>query len=180
MQKCFDNVQTDQKLKFQEDWVELRPKIFFAQTILYKIFGTKLRNPVKLDTRRKAWYLLLHVFSLLMSKLNLWKGDWALDYVFTQIWHFSKISFFPNFLSLKSFRNSSGNTCTKFALLVIRVRYTCGSSGFYYNIVKFQNVMTKVVGSLYHLQCLHTFQIVGFKFGIAISGELSFKQALRL
>ena len=31
-------------------------------TIPDKIFGTKWRNPVKLDRRRKVWYLFLRVF----------------------------------------------------------------------------------------------------------------------
>ena len=31
-------------------------------TIPDKIFGTKLSNPVKLDRKRKVWYLFLHVF----------------------------------------------------------------------------------------------------------------------
>ena len=31
-------------------------------TIPDKIFGTKWRNPVKLDRRRKVWYLFLRAF----------------------------------------------------------------------------------------------------------------------
>ena len=37
-------------------------KNLFAQTISDKIFGTKWSNPVKLDRKRKAWYLFLRVF----------------------------------------------------------------------------------------------------------------------
>ena len=37
-------------------------KNLFVQTIVDKTFGTKLRNPVKSDSTRKNWYLLLSVF----------------------------------------------------------------------------------------------------------------------
>ena len=33
-----------------------------SATILERIFGTKWRNPVKLDRKRKVWYLFLLVF----------------------------------------------------------------------------------------------------------------------
>ena len=37
-------------------------KDLLAQTIPDKIFGTKWSNPVKLDRKRKVWYLFLPVF----------------------------------------------------------------------------------------------------------------------
>ena len=40
----------------------IRTKNVLAQTIPDKIFGTKWTNPVKLDKRRKVWYLFLCVF----------------------------------------------------------------------------------------------------------------------
>ena len=40
-----------------------------------KIVGTKWNNPVKLDRRRKVWYLLLRVFGLLLVKSKFLKGD---------------------------------------------------------------------------------------------------------
>ena len=40
----------------------VRINILLAQTIADKIFGTKWTNPVKLDRKRKVWYLFLHVF----------------------------------------------------------------------------------------------------------------------
>ena len=43
-----------------------------------KIFGTKQKNPVKLDWIRKVWYLLLRAFWLLLPKFNFWMGNWAL------------------------------------------------------------------------------------------------------
>ena len=41
---------------------QVRIKNLLAQTIPDKIFGTKWSNPVKLDRRRKVWYLFLRVF----------------------------------------------------------------------------------------------------------------------
>ena len=40
----------------------VRAKNVLAQTIPDKIFRTKWNNPVKLDKRRKVWYLFLRVF----------------------------------------------------------------------------------------------------------------------
>ena len=101
-------------------------KYFFKATILGKIFRTKWRNPVKLDRTTKVWYLLLRLFWLLLPKFNLWKGDWALGYVSIQIWDFPNISLFPKILILKWFGNSWGNSYTKFAILDITFRFTCG------------------------------------------------------
>ena len=53
--------------------------------------------------------------------------DWALGYVCAQVWDFPNISLFPRILSLKLF----GNSYTKFALVDITFRFTCGSSGQY-------------------------------------------------
>ena len=40
----------------------VRAKNLLAQTIPDKIFGTKWSNPLKVDRRRKVWYLFLRVF----------------------------------------------------------------------------------------------------------------------
>ena len=56
------------------------------------------------------------VFGLLLPCL-LSGGDWVLGYVSTEIWDLRDISLFPKILSLKSFGNSWGNSCTKFAIL---------------------------------------------------------------
>ena len=40
----------------------VRAKNLLAQTIPDKIFGTKWSNPVKLDKKKKVWYLFLRVF----------------------------------------------------------------------------------------------------------------------
>ena len=99
----------------------------------------------------KVRYLLLRGLWVVLAKLNFWKGDWGLGYVFTQIWDFRNISLFPKILSLKLFGNSWGNSYTKFAILDITFRFTCGESDLYYNIAKFQNIMTKIVAFVFHL-----------------------------
>ena len=84
--------------------------LFPVPTILDNTFGTRWRNPLKLDRTRKVWYLLLPGFWLLLPKVNFWKGDWALGYVSTQIWDVPNISLFPKIVTLKSFGNSWGNS----------------------------------------------------------------------
>ena len=94
--------------------------------ILGGVFGAGWRNPVKLDRTGKVWYLLLRVFWVLLPEFNFWGGDWALGYVCTQIWDFPNISLFSKILSLKSFGNSWGSSYTKFSILDITFRFTCG------------------------------------------------------
>ena len=50
------------------------------------------RDPVKLDRAGIVWYRLLPIFWLLLPEFNFWRGDWALDYVSSQIWDFPNIS----------------------------------------------------------------------------------------
>ena len=54
---------------------------------------------------------------------------------------------FSNFLrsSLKVFGNSWGNSYTKFVILDIKVRFTCGKSDLYWNIVEFYNIFIRIV-----------------------------------
>ena len=107
-------------------YVSCRNVFLMGSTTLGKVFGTRWRNPAKLDRTRKVWYLLLHVFWLLLPKFNFCRGDGALGYVSTQIWDAPNISLFPKILSLKSFGNSWGNLYTKFSILDITFRFTCG------------------------------------------------------
>ena len=63
-------------------------------------------------------YFLMFFHSLCQSFISgRGTGHWALGYVSTQTWDFPNISLFPKILSLKSFGNSWGNSCTKFAIL---------------------------------------------------------------
>ena len=91
---------------------------------------------------------------------------WALAYVSSR--DFSSISQFPRILSLffflcghlarppivenaakilslTLFRNSWGNSYTKFAILDIKFRFTCGDADLYQNTVKFQHIITRIV-----------------------------------
>ena len=51
-----------QKIEVGRGLGRVRIENLLAQTILDKIFGTKWSNPVKLDRKRKIWYLFMHVF----------------------------------------------------------------------------------------------------------------------
>ena len=84
----------------------------------------KLEKSSKTGQDKKSLILTFACFWLLLPKFNFWKGDWVLDYFSTQIWDFPNISLFPKTLSLKSFGNSWGNSCTKFAILDITFRFT--------------------------------------------------------
>ena len=79
----------------------------------------KIEDPVKLQRKRKTWYLLLRVYWLLLPNFNIWKRHWAVGYVSTQIKYFPDISLFPKIPSLKSFGNSWGSSYVKFAKLDI-------------------------------------------------------------
>ena len=77
----------------------------------------------------KCNYLILRVFGQLMSTFSFWNEDWTLGCLSTHTWHlFIDILIFPNFLSLKWFGKSWGNSCTKFVVLDITHRFTCGNS----------------------------------------------------
>ena len=106
---------------------------------------SKIDKSSKTVQDKKVLYLLLFAFWMLLPKFNFWEGDWALAYVSTQIWDFPNISLLPKIPRLKLFTNSWGNLYTKFAILDITFHFTCGESDLYQNIVKFQNIMTKVV-----------------------------------
>ena len=50
-----------QKIGVERGLGQVRIKNLLAQTIPDKISETKWNNPVKLDRKRKVWYMLLHV-----------------------------------------------------------------------------------------------------------------------
>ena len=52
---------------------QIRTKKLLAQIMPDKIFGTKWRNTVKLDRKRKVWYLFLRV-SIAIAKGYFLKG----------------------------------------------------------------------------------------------------------
>ena len=98
-------------------------KKLFTQTIVEKING-KSKEVKQNWTRPGLWDLVLRNFWLLWLKFYLWKGDWALSSVSTQLWDFPNLSSFPKILSLKSLNNSWGNSYIKYNMLV----FTCGES----------------------------------------------------
>ena len=51
-----------QKIRIGGGLGQVRAKNMLAQIIPDKIFGIKWNNPVKLDRKRKFWYLFLRVF----------------------------------------------------------------------------------------------------------------------
>ena len=53
---------------------------------------------------------------------------------------------FPNFLSLKSSVNSTGNSYIPCLLLIIKLRLTCGETKIWSDIKKSQNIMNMIVG----------------------------------
>ena len=127
-----------------------------STTIPDKIFRTKSKILVKLDSTGKAWYLLLCTFDCYCHKCTSSKGGWALDYVSTQTSDFSSISQFH--VSLKSFDSSRGNSFTKFVIPNIKFRFNCGKLDLYQSILKFQNIMTSIIDrntSLSTLLCLN-------------------------
>ena len=124
---------------------EARAKNLFLQTIIGKIFGTILRNTVKVNKTWKMWYLISRAFSLPLLTFTIWKEDWALGCVSTNICYFSNISKFPQILSLKSSPNTWGNLCSKFIMWYIKCRFTCSDSDLSEIIKKCQNIITMIV-----------------------------------
>ena len=51
-----------QKIGVGRELDRIRTKNLLAQTISYKIFQIKWSNPVKLEIKRKVWYVFLRVF----------------------------------------------------------------------------------------------------------------------
>ena len=90
-------------------------------------------------------YLILRVLLQLLSTFNFWKEDWALGCVSTLIWHFPNISQFRKILRLKWFGNWWGNSCTKFVMLDVKYRCTCGESDLSEIIQKCQNILARIV-----------------------------------
>ena len=92
--------------------------------------SNKMEKSGKL-TGKESLVFIFSYFYLLLPKSNIFKGDWALGYVSTQIWGFPNIFYFPNILSLSSFCNSWSNTYNKFTILDIIFRLACGESDLY-------------------------------------------------
>ena len=94
-------------------------------TILGRVFGAGQRNAGGIGQGKEG---LIYTFAGFFTAIAgvwflVWGGEWALGYLFTQIFlmfgYF--LILFPN-RSLKPFEKSN----TKFALLDITFRFTCG------------------------------------------------------
>ena len=89
------------------------------------------------------------IFSCHCPSFNFWRWDCALGYVFSQILDVFVISYFPKIVNLTSFDNSWRSSETKFVILGIKVRFTCGESDHYHKIVKFQYIMTRIAATFF-------------------------------
>ena len=83
------------------------------------------------------WYLLLHVFWLLLWKFNIWKGKWALGSISTKIWHVYKNVQFIKILSLESLSNSRVNSHINFVILRKKFCFSCDESITYFKFLKY-------------------------------------------
>ena len=63
----------------------------------------------------------------LLLRFGFWRwGGWVLGYASTEIWDFLNISLSPKIVILKPLGNSWDHFHTKFAILDITFRFTCG------------------------------------------------------
>ena len=81
----------------------------------------------------------------MLTNFYFWQEGWTLGYHSMMLTQFPDISQLAKFLSLKSFGNSWGNSCTKFVMLDIKYHFTCSDSDLSKIIKKCQNIMTKTV-----------------------------------
>ena len=99
------------------------------------------------------------VFLLLLTKISFWQGDWTLGYHSMRFSHFSGFSYFPKILSLKSFRNSWGNSYIPCLYVIVTYRFTCGERKIWWNIRKSQNVMKMILAFKWHWHLILFFVI---------------------
>ena len=86
---------------------------------------------------------------LVLTKLSLWQGDWALGYHYMKFRQFSDISKFPNILSLKSFGNSWGNSYIPCLWILIAHRFICTERRIWQNIERSQNIVKLIVWKIF-------------------------------
>ena len=66
-----------------------------------------------------------------MTKVLFFEGGLSIRFCINVLRDFPDISSFPKILSFKSFGNSWGKSYTKFIILEIKSRFTCGESNLY-------------------------------------------------
>ena len=124
-----------------------------------------------MDRNKKTLYLLLRNFGPLLPKFYIWNVYLELDYVFTQ---FGGISIFiymyyiwiyiiyyiifivPKILPWVVWQlpkyNLYKKTSIQKLLYYAQVSFTCGKLNLYQNVLKFQNVITKILEFLYFVE----------------------------
>ena len=96
--------------------------------IQHKVFGTKLKNSIKI---RQHWKSLASIFTYFwIANFKFSKGDSTLGFI--QVWSFSNISQFPQIVSLTLFGNLWDNSYTRTLILEIKFRFNCGDLDLYY------------------------------------------------
>ena len=75
---------------------------------------------------------------LVLAKFSFLEEDWTLGYNSMKFWHYSELSWFRTFLSLKSFNNSWHTP-------VYYYFFTCGERKIWWNIKNSHNIMTMFV-----------------------------------
>ena len=94
-----------------------------------EVFQKNSSFHVKEGTIGKIQFLFFSSFLVVLKKFSVWEKDLARGYNSIDIF-----MTFPNFLNLKSFGNSWGNTCISCLLLKITVRWACGTIKTWSNI----------------------------------------------
>ena len=107
-------------------WIGDKEYIRPISAIIQKIFETNSGFHVKQRPTGKVQFLFFSSFWLLLKKFSFWQEDWALVYNSSKFWDFLDFSLFPKILSLASFSNLWGNSCTPCLLLIIALHFTSG------------------------------------------------------
>ena len=105
----------------------------------------KMEKSSKSGQEKKSLVSVLTCFLTAIAKIYLVAGRLGATLCVHPILRFFFYFLFPKNLSLKSFGNSWNNSYTKFAMLDIKFRFTCGESNLCQHNLKFQNIMTKIV-----------------------------------
>ena len=142
--KCFEVIKNNKNLSLKE--AELWPKIYLLRQSRRNIWN-KIEKSSKTGQDKKS--LISTSACILTATVKVWflEGRPTTN-VYTLIWDYLNISSFPTILYLKPSGNSWSNSYTKFDILDIKFRFTCGKIDLSENTVKFQNIMTRIKVSL--------------------------------
>ena len=114
-----------------------------GKLLVSAMFETNLKEKkYQKENSKNVWYLPLDIFWAPVAKIYFSRGDWTLDCVPMQFLDFAYFSTFPLILSLKSFGNVWGNLYIRFLILNTKFRSTRGEWNVYWNLVKFQVIIS--------------------------------------